>query len=107
MTDCADELLPELLHVLCVCECGQTTSGPAGCSKSFKLFLSGPAGVNHAIYPGVKLRCSKPHVRWPTTVTTKANSIAAKANSIPAKANWLRQKEIRNGKSNFVTAKVN
>ena len=107
-------------------------------------------------------------IRWPTTVTTKANSIAAKANSITAKANcnpsqkslatlrrkpspasplsmllhwcrlffryffepakqhwtgcmgekeatvqcyclrlWLRQKQIRSGKSKFVTATAN
>ena len=39
-------------------------------------------------------------LRWPTTVTTKANSIAAKAN-------LLRQKQIRNGKSKFVAAKAN
>ena len=38
----------------------QMTSGPAGCSKSFKLFFS-PAGINHAIYPEVKLRCSTSH----------------------------------------------
>ena len=42
-----------------------------------------------------------------STVAHKANSIAAKENSITAKANWLRQKQIRNGKSNFVTAKAN
>ena len=38
MTSCAEELLPELLDVFFVCECGQMTSGPVGWNKS--LYLS-------------------------------------------------------------------
>ena len=34
MTSCAEELLPELLDVFFVCECGQMTSGSVGWNKS-------------------------------------------------------------------------
>ena len=54
---------------LCVCECGQMTSGPAGLFKEY-----------HAIYPGVKLRCSKPHefiLAWDKPGITRDNFIKA------------------------------
>ena len=61
------------MFVFCVCECGQMTSGPAGCSNC-------PAGINNAIYPGVKLRCSKPHefiLAWDKSGIIRDNFIPA------------------------------
>ena len=82
MTDCAEELLPMLLHVFFVGECGQMTSEPAGClSKTEEFYYySYPAGMNHAIYPGDKLRCSKPHeliLAWDKSGITRDNFIPA------------------------------
>ena len=51
--------------------------GTRGLFKEF-LNYSYPAGINHAIYPGVKLRCSKPHefiLAWDKSGITKDNFI--------------------------------
>ena len=61
------------MFFFCVGECGQMTSGPAGCSNCL-------AGINHTIYPGVKLRWSKPRefiLAWDKSGITRVNFIPA------------------------------
>ena len=75
MTDCAEELLPQHLYVFFVCECGQMTSGPMGCLKSLRVKYS-----YQPCYPGVKLRCSKPHeiiLAWDKSGISRDNFIPA------------------------------
>ena len=74
MTDCAGELLPELLHVFLSVNVGKWHQDPR--AVQIILNCSYPAGINHAIYLGVKLRCSKPHefiLAWDKSGITRDN----------------------------------
>ena len=62
----------------CVCVNVGNNIRTRGLFKEFYFIY--PAGINQAIYPGVKLRCSKPHefiLAWDKSGITRDNFIPA------------------------------
>ena len=79
MTDCAKELSPELFACFFVCVWMWANDIRTRRAVQRALNYSYPAGINHAIYPGVKLSCSKPHefiLAWDKSVITRDNLIS-------------------------------